>query len=546
MVRPNSDQYLGNRLLAKRDAKRQWTEKEVQEFIRCSKDPIFFVNNFVKIVHVDRGLVNFKLYDYQEELINHVSDNRFSIVKASRQSGKTTTIVCGYLLWYILFNEYKTVGILANKETTSMEILGRLQRAYENLPEHLQQGVLEFNKSSFSLENGSKVLASATSSGSVRGFSFSMVYIDEAAHVPANIWHEFYTSTYPTISSGKDTKIILVSTPQGLNHYYKLWSDSENNRNSYKRFEINWRRVPGRDDTWRLQEIANLGSIEKFNQEHETEFLGSSDTLINGITLRTLKYDQPIYNSGDGLSVYEKAAADRKYFMVVDPAEGLGRDNSAFVVFDITEIPYKTVAVFANNKVSELVLPDRISQVGKAYFNCPVLIEINKGLTAAHILFEELEYENILFVGQKIGVGQVLGSMSNAQPGIKTSKSVKRVGCNNLKSLVENGKIVINDYSIISELSTFVKKLNSYAADDNCFDDLTMCCVIFAWCVEQDYFQQLNEVNLRKAAYNKEMEEAEENNAGFIINPNNIISSDFGTDEDFGWMVQRDDFDELD
>ena len=334
-----SDVYLGNPLLKKANTAIEFTEDQIIEFLKCKQDPVYFANNYIKIVSLDEGLTQFHPYHFQEKLIHNFHNNRFNICKMPRQTGKSTTVV-SYLLHYALFNDSVNIGILANKASTARELLARLSTAYENLPKWMQQGILVWNKGNIELENGSKILASSTSASAVRGMSFNILFLDEFAFVPNHVADSFFASVYPTITSGKSTKVIIVSTPHGMNHFYRMWHDAERNKNEYIPTEVHWSEVPGRDVVWKEQTIANT-SEQQFRVEFECEFLGSVNTLINPSKLKTLVYEDPIQRNA-GLDVYENPIQDHNYLITVDVARGLGNDYSAFIVFDITEFPYKS------------------------------------------------------------------------------------------------------------------------------------------------------------------------------------------------------------
>lgn len=276
MATKKNDEYHGNKHLKKSDVVHSFTPNEVREYAKCARDPEYFIRTYVKIVHVDRGLISFDPYIYQSEIIQKSINNRFVICKLPRQAGKTTAIV-GLMLHYLLFNEDYSIAILAHKLVQAQEILSRIQLAYENLPKWLQQGVVEWNKRNIELENGCKILASSTTSSAVRGGSFNLIYLDEFAFVPNNMQEKFFSSTYPTISSGKTTKVLITSTPNGLNLFYKLWRDSELGRNDYQRVSVHWSDVPGRDEAWKEETIRNT-SAEQFRVEFESV---TSETLIN-------------------------------------------------------------------------------------------------------------------------------------------------------------------------------------------------------------------------------------------------------------------------
>ena len=515
------DVYLGNPNLKKANTPVEFNAKQVQEFIKCKKDPIYFARNYIKIVSLDEGLVHFKMWDFQEELIKNFHENRFNICKMPRQTGKSTTCVA-YLLHYIVFNDSVNVGILANKAATARELLGRLQTAYENLPKWMQQGILSWNKGSMELENGSKILAASTSASAVRGMSFNIIFLDEFAFVPNHIAEAFFSSVYPTITSGKSTKVIMVSTPCGMNHFYRYWHDAQRGKNEYIATEVHWSEVPGRDDAWKEQTIKNT-SEQQFKVEFECEFLGSVDTLISVTKLRNLVFEDPLVNNHKGLLVYEHPIKGNDYIITVDTARGIDHDSSAFIVFDITTYPYKTVARFKNAEIKPMLFPNIIHDTARAYNEAYVLVEINDiGEQVASIMQYDLEYENMLMCAMRGRNGQQVGSGfsgSKTQMGVRMTQAVKKLGCSNLKTLMEDDKIVTNDYDIIAELTTFVQKKQSWEAEDGCHDDLAMCLVIFAWLVAQDYFKEMTDTDVRKRIYEEQKNQIEQDMApfGFIL-----------------------------
>ena len=511
------DIYLGNPNLKKANTPVEFNAKQVQEFIKCKKDPIYFAKNYIKIVSLDEGLVHFKMWDFQEELIKNFHENRFNICKMPRQTGKSTTAV-SYLLHYIVFNDSVNVGILANKAATARELLGRLQTAYENLPKWMQQGILSWNKGSMELENGSKILAASTSASAVRGMSFNIIFLDEFAFVPNHIAEAFFSSVYPTITSGKTTKVIMVSTPHGMNHFYRYWHNAQRGKNEYTPTEVHWSEVPGRDANWKAQTISNT-SEQQFKVEFECEFLGSVDTLIAVSKLRTLVFEDPIQDNGKGLVVYEAPLKDHNYIITVDTARGIDHDYSAFVVFDITQFPYRTVARYKNNEIKPMLFPSIIQDMCNAYNYAYALIEVNDiGEQVATILQYDLEYENVLMCSMRGRNGQVVGSGfsgKKTQMGVRMTQAVKKTGCSNLKALIEEDKLETKDYDIISELTTFVQKRQSFEAEEGCNDDLAMCLVIFAWLVAQEYFKEMTDNDVRKRIYEEQKNQIEQDMAPF-------------------------------
>ena len=508
--------YLGNPNLKKANTPIEFTEENVIEFMRCKDDPVYFAKKYIKIVSLDEGLVPFNLYPFQEKLVRNFHENRFNICKMPRQTGKSTTVV-SYLLHYAVFNDNVNIGILANKAKIAMDLLGRLQTAYENLPKWMQQGIIAWNKGSLELENGSKILAASTSASAVRGMSFNILFLDEFAFVPNHVAEDFFASVYPTISSGTQTKVIIVSTPRGMNHFYRMWHDAERNKNEYIPTDVHWSEVPGRDEYWKQQTIANT-SEQQFKVEFECEFLGSVNTLINPAKLRNLVYENPRTRNA-GLDIYENVLEDHNYMITVDVARGLGNDYSAFIVFDITQFPYKVVAKYRNNEIKPMLFPNIIHNVAKGYNNAFLLVEVNDiGDQVASIIQYDLEYENLLMASMRGRAGQVVGqgfSGKKTQLGVRMTSAVKKLGCSNLKAMMEDDKLLTCDYEIISELTTFAQKHNSFEAEEGCNDDLAMCLVIFAWLVAQDYFKEMTDNDIRKRMYEEQKNQIEQDMAPF-------------------------------
>lgn len=506
-VNGNIKGYLGNLNLKKKGTKIAWTPELIDEYIKCSKDPIYFAEKYINIVHVDHGLIPIELYDYQKEIVETTNDNRRVVVVTSRQAGKTTTAVV-IILHYALFNDYKTIALLANKGDAAREILNRIQVAYEALPRWLQQGVEEWNKGSVTFENGSKIIAGATSSSAIRGKSISFLYIDETAFVEN--WDEFFASVFPTISSGETTKILLTSTPNGLNHFYKLVVGAREDRNGYKLIEVPWQRVPGRDDAWKKETLAAMDNdVQKFAQEFENTFLGSSGTLISGQTLKELVHETPLQNR-NGLSIYNMPQKDRRYVCIVDVSRGKGLDYSAFQLIDCTEMPYKQVAVFRDNLTSPVEYAQIIHSTLQYYNEASVLIEVNDiGGQVADLLHYDYEYENIFKTDSGGSTGKRISTTGKGDRGVRTTKTVKNVGCSILKLLIEQKQLIIKDFDTINELSTFSSKGSSYEAESGCNDDLVMCLVLFGWLSNQRYFKELTDINTLVRLREKSISEIE-------------------------------------
>ncbi len=501
--------YLGNANLKAVGVELEYTEDQIQEYIKCAKDPIYFIETYCKIVTLDHGLQPFKLYECQKNKVNVIHSNRKVILMEGRQQGKTTTSAA-YILWYTLFQESKTVAILANKATAAREVLYRYQLMYENLPIWLQQGVSTWNKGDIALENGSIVFTAATSRQGIRGKSVNLLYVDETAIIPNNLAEEFFTAVYPTISAGETTKILLSSTPLGYNHFWKFWNDAQHDRNGFVPLFIPYWEIPGRDEAWAEEQRRLLGEL-RFNQEVLCNFLGSSLTLIAAGTIAQLSPESPIY-SKDGLDVYEKVEKNRTYVIVADTAKGVEGDYSAFQIIDVTEMPYKQVGKYRDNKISPLLYPSVIYKVAKEFNEAYVLVEINVSEQVADILYNEYEYENIVFVNRTTGGQVVSGGFGGGktQLGVITDKKVKRIGCSNFKSMAEEKKLIIRDADTISEISTFIQKRNSYQADEGYHDDLVMPFVLFSWLTTNPYFKDLTNINIRKELYEKRIQDIEQ------------------------------------
>jgi hypothetical protein len=486
-----------------------FTQEQVTEYLKCKDDPIYFIENYCKIISLDHGLVPFKLYDCQREKVKIIHDNRKVILMEGRQQGKTTTSAA-YILWYTLFQDSKTVAILANKATAAREVLYRYQLMYENLPLWLQQGVTTWNKGDIELENNSKVFTAATSASGIRGKSVNMLYVDETAIIPNNVAEDFFTSVYPTISAGTTTKILLSSTPLGYNHFWKFWNDAENKRNDFVPLFIPYWKIPGRDEKWAEEQRRQLGEL-KFNQEVLCTFLGSSLTLVRSDVIAKMSAAMIIY-SKDGLDVFERPIKDHNYIMVCDTAKGVGGDYSSFSIVDISSVPYKQVAKYRDNQISPMLYPSVIYKVATEYNNAYVLMEINSSEQVSSILYSEMEYENILFVNRNIDGQVVSGGFGGgkAQLGVNTDKKVKRIGCMNFKALVEEGKLLVQDIDTIAEISTFIETKGTYKADEGYHDDLVMTLVLFSWLTTNPYFKDLNDVNLRQIMYENQMKRIED------------------------------------
>lgn len=489
--------YNGNKLLKPGGITHPFSVDQVEELMKCTNSCEYFIHNYVKIVTLDYGVQQFAPYAYQDNIINTVQESRFVIVKCGRQQGKTT-IISAILLWHILFTEYFTIAICANKAKNSASVLARVKLAYSYLPKWMQQGIVTWNKGDIELENGSKVLTYATSEDACRGETINMLYLDEFCFVPRNIQVSFFESVYPTISSGKSSKILITSTPKGLDYFYKLWTEAKEGKNSYVPIEVHWSDIPGRDEEWKEETIGNIGQAA-FDVEYECQFLGSTNTLISTNTLKTIPHIDPIAEQ-DSLTVYQYPITSHEYILMADTGRGVGADFSTFIIIDITTLPYQIVSVYRDNNIAPTLFPTHIAAAGKSYNEALALIETNDlGEQVVNILYNELEYDSTLFTTHRGRKGVVLGGGfgKSSSLGIRTTKTTKAKGCSNLKSIIESGKLIINDLETLFELTNFVSVKASYEADTGYHDDLVMCLVLFAWMVDQSHFKELTSIDLR-------------------------------------------------
>jgi hypothetical protein len=539
MANNNNQGYRNNPHLKLPGVELQYTKEELEEYLKCANDPVYFCEKYIKVKTLDKGIVPFKLYNYQKKFIREIHKNRFVISKWPRQCGKSTCVT-SYICHYVTFNQSVNVAILANRlKTAKEELFSKLQLAYENLPHFLQQGVVEWNKTSFKLENGSRVMCDATSSTAIRGGSYNLLLLDEYAFLPSHVAEEFYTSTYPTISAGTTTKLIIVSTPNGMNHFHKLWVDANRSndhklKNKFVPVEVSWRETPIspgkpdlRDDTWAAEQIANT-SADQFEQEYGCNFLGSSDTLISSSKLNVLAAEEFLSEDSDGLRIYEKPNKDKIYFLMADVARGQGSDYSAFTVVSGNETPYKVVASYRNNTISPFAFPNVIKKVGEMYNNAYVLVETNDiGSQISAILYNDLDYENLLMTKIMGRKGQILSqgfANGKSEMGLRTTAQTKKLGCAIFKTLVEQDKILVNDERIIQEMMTFVSRSNTFKADDGHHDDMIMTLVFFSWLCRQEYYSDL--IESAKLNY-EEAKKPEDDNTLFMLNADDLDDDRF-------------------
>ena len=489
--------YLGNINIKRVGVESEWSEEQILEYQKCMESPIHFIENYIKIISLDEGLVPFNLYDYQEELITHFDENRFSIILACRQSGKSIT-TCAYLVWYLLFQPEQTIAILANKGSTAREMLARITTMLEHVPFFLQPGTKVLNKGSIEFENDSRIIASATGANSIRGLSVNLLYLDEFAFVENA--EQFYTSTYPVVTSGGKSKVIITSTANGIgNMYHKLYEGAVQKQNKYKDYKINWWDVPGRDEEWKTMTIANTSELQ-FEQEFGNSFLGTGNTLINANTLLGLQSHAPVWFS-QNTYLYEEPTQDHIYIMTVDTAQGRGQDYSTFSIIDITEKPFKQVGIYRDNMISPLLFPDIIHKYAKMYNDALVIIENNnQGQIVCNQLFYDIEYENVF----------TQSSVKASGIGVTMTKKTKQIGCSTLKEVMEENKLQIIDKFTINEFLTFVSKGQSWEADGRNHDDLVMTLVLFSWFITTPFFTSLTDLELKKLLYDEQQQMIED------------------------------------
>jgi hypothetical protein len=511
----SNETYLGN-INVKRDGViQEWTEDQVREYAKCMGSPSYFAEKYVKIISLDRGLVPFRLYPYQERMFNHFNNNRFNIVLACRQSGKSISSVA-YLLWYAIFNPEKTIAVLANKGATSREMLGRITLMLENLPFFLQPGCKTLNKGSIDFSNNSRIIAAATSGSSIRGMSVNLLYLDEFAFVERAA--EFYTSTYPVISSGSDTKVIITSTANGIgNVYHKIWEGANQKTNEFVPFRVDWWDVPGRDEKWKLETINNTSSLQ-FDQEFGNTFFGTGDTLINAETLMSLRAKEPLrVLEGGLLKVYKEPCAKHEYIMTVDVSKGRGQDYSTFTVIDISTRPFEQVAVYRNNTISPILFPEIIYKYANVYCKAYVIIEANDtGQLVCQGLYHDLEYENV----------HLSSTVKSNHIGVEMNRKIKRLGCSGIKDLLEEKKLEIYDEETILEISTFIAHGQSYEASEGNHDDLMMNLVMLGFFVSTQMFSDMTNINLKEMIFKQRMSDIENDVVpfGFIDDGSDAIS----------------------
>lgn len=543
--------YNGNKKLKQIGQEIAWTPETIEEYRKCKEDVLYFAKNYFKIATLDHGLVLFDPYPFQEEILKMCYDERFIIGKVGRQMGKSTVFSC-WILHYVLFNENVSVGVLSNKMKSAKDFMKRIQQGFEELPMWLQQGVKAWNKMDIELENGSRVSCEATTENSGRGGSYNVILLDEFAFVKPSVAEDFMASIYPTISSSTEgkSKLFIISTPKGMNHYYDIWNAAVKKQNNFIPLDVSYKDVPGRDEKWAEDQLKVLGKV-RFEQEVNCSFIGSSHTLIDGDCLKHLSKEDPIAIKPN-LLIYHHPVPGNRYMITVDPAEGNQGDYTVMTIFDISKLPYKIAGIWRSNTISTLQVPMILYSIAKHYNEAWIFGEINFGVDIINSMIYDFEYENILKISDT--KGSHFGRQVLAHPGeyskkvgVKMSAGVKRLGCATLKNIIENRHIEIVDETLINELRRFVNVKNSYQAETG-HDDIVMSLVLFAWATTQAAFKEFTKTDVeRKIDQEHLAKNADEIIPfGYIssINPTNPtnkpIPPGFKYDDTFGIVLDTD------
>lgn len=494
--------YLGKPNLKRAYVKTSYTKEMMQEWLKCRNDILYFARNYCVITHIDFGTIRINLYDYQEELLELLANNRLSVANQSRQQAKTTTTQI-FLAHYLIFNEDKNAGVLAHKHQMSVEVLDRTKQIIEFLPEFLQPGIVEWNKGSIELDNRCKLTAYAASPDATRGNQFSLIYMDECGFIEN--FSEVWKQVLPTISSGRRQKLIITQTPNGLNHFYDIVDKAKRGKNDFALMEVLWYDVTPRlydnngkfdDGLQFVKQQISQQQVEAYLQEFCCRFLGAANTLINGFTLSKLEWIDKIQ---EDFIKYKEPEKDHKYIMAVDCAEGRDLDYSVAQIIDVTKMPFEQVAIYRQNKVQPLLLPQILMTKAMEYNNAWVYIELNSvGYQVAKDLYIDLEYENVIVDQSK-------------DLGMKQTKRTKALGCQMLKDLIEKRKLILYDKETILELRDFVQKGQSYEARIDAHDDTVMALVVFQYLATQDRFNDYleTEYNFVDQMFKEELSELE-------------------------------------
>lgn len=509
--------------LKRANIKIKWTKEMVQEWKKCRDDIVYFAETYCAITHIDYGTIKVQLRDYQRDMLEIMHKKRMTVCNLSRQLGKTT-VVAIFLAHFVCFNKDKAVGILAHKGSMSAEVLDRTKQAIELLPDFLQPGISEWNKGNITLDNGSTIGAYASSPDAVRGNSFAMIYIDECAFIPNFV--DAWLAIQPVISSGRRSKIIITTTPNGLNHFYDIWTAAIEKKSGFEPYTAIWNSVKERlyndedifDDGWQWsKQTISASTLEQFNQEHGAQFQGTSGTLISGMKLAIMNWIEVMPENGYFYR-YKKPDPERKYIASLDCSEGRGQDYHALHIIDVTDEKWEQVAVLHSNEISHMILPDIVYKYLMEYNEAPVYIELNStGVSVAKSLYMDLEYENV-----------ICDSMVDL--GMKQTRRTKPVGCSTLKDLIEKDKLKINHKPTILEFRTFSQNKLSWAAEDGFHDDLVMSLVIFAWLTTQQKFADYvdkEDLRLASEVFGRELEDMNDDYAPVVFVDSGDLSAEY-------------------
>ena len=466
----------------------EYSQDQLIELAKCANDPKYFMTEHCYIQHPTKGRMKFDLFDYQRELVDTYHDNRYSISMLARQTGKSTC-AAGYLLWYAMFNPDQTILIAAHKYSGAQEIMQRIRFAYETLPDHIRAGVTAYNKGSLEFDNGSRIIAQATTENTGRGLSISLAYLDEFAFVRGTIAREFWTALSPTLSTGG--KCIITSTPnQDDDQFAQIWREAQKNiddfgnitqtgKNGFAHYLATWEVHPDRDQDWADEESGKIGE-ERFRREHNCEFIAFDETLIDSIKLASMETQEPYAKMGQ-VRWYRPIKKDHIYMIGLDPSLGTGGDNAAIQVYELPGM--RQIAEWQNNR-TKVQGQVRIMQQIAEYIENETLgeseiyysIENNTLGEAALVTVMEMGEENI--PGTFLSESKAHGNSRKFRRGFTTTHKSKISACSKLKHWVETDKLGVASNNLLRELKTFIARGNSFSAKEGETDDLVMSLVL--------------------------------------------------------------------
>lgn len=536
--------YRGSKNVPIAGAQYPWTPAMIEELRKCKEDIIYFAENFFYIVNIDRGKEKIKLYDAQKRVLLSLVNNRFAVVLSCRQAGKSTLLTI-FALWMVCFNADYRAAIVANKETTAINIFKRIRMAYEQLPNYIKPGVKDYAKTGMTLGNDSSILVSTTTTTSIRGDTLNCVLIDEVGFIETHLLEEFWSSVIPAISSGKTSKILLVSTPNGTtNKFYEIYSGAEQGKlGQWKAERIDWWDIPGRDEEWKQTMVEALGSEEKFLQEFGNVFLDNNQCAIGAVVIERFKKEKlpPIWTSDDKeYVIYEKPSPDRLYVIGVDVGEGIGRAASVAQILDVTDLQeIKQVAVYGSSVVEPYHFANKLNILGHSWGLPPILIERNNcGAQVIDALYHNNKYEKIVSYNK---ISELDKYNRTRNLGVLSHTNIKFDGIQNMRYWVNHLQTVkVNDPTTISEFETFVRQPNGLykKKNDDHYDDRIMALVWALFILEseicQQYFTIDNYDSQHKPLQISDNGYWEKNNDCFVVREltkeNNIVVIDYTDD----------------